>query len=152
MMYLKYIIFRNIVAFVFLFFLVSACCSANETAEKLDSNRPSYKKIADEKYNENYKAIFNNDSTYLIVHFSPKNVTKQVPAPLKFFVYDNKRNKIIFEDNLTNGNIKWINDHQVQISTIPEIISGKEDKNERMYGYIYDVIAKRKLTELDKSK
>ncbi len=63
-----------------------------------------------------------------------------------------KNEKVIFEDNLTNGKIKWINNRQIQVSTMPEIVSGKEENNKKMYGYIYDVINKRKLPQLDKNK
>jgi hypothetical protein len=144
--------FRNILLSVFLFFMIGACCSSNEAAGEFGSMQPAYKKIAAEKYNKNYERVFNSDSTYLIVYFSSKSVTKEIPFPLRFFVYDNKKDKVIFEDNLTNGNVKWLNDHQVQVSTIPEIISGKEEENRKIFGYIYDVITKRKLTKLNKNK
>ena len=133
-------------------FLIASCCSSNVTSKNLSSNRLTYKKIAEEKYSKNYNTIFNSDSTYLFVYSSPKNADKILPPPLKFFVYDNNKAKIIFEDNLVNGKIKWINNHQIQVSTDPEIISGKEEKNIKMYGYIYDVLTKRKLSELDINK
>ena len=81
MMYLKYIMFRNILLSVFLFFMIGACCSSNETAGEFGLKQPAYKKIADEKYSKNYNTIFNSDSTYLFVYFSSKNVNKVLPFP-----------------------------------------------------------------------
>jgi hypothetical protein len=133
-------------------FLIAACCSSNITTAKLSSDHTAYKKIADEKYSKNYNATFNSDSTYLFVYTSPKNLDKVLPSPLKFFVYDNNNEKVIFEDNLANGKIRWLNIHQIQVSINPEIISGKEEENNKMYGYIYDVLTQRKLSELDKNK
>ncbi len=133
-------------------FLIAACCSSNKTTAKLSSDYTTYKKIADEKYSKNYNTIFNSDSTYLFVYTSTKNLDKVLPTSLKFFVYDNNNEKIIFEDNLANGKIRWLNVHQIQVSINPEIISGKEEENKKMYGYIYDVLTQRKLSELDKNK
>ena len=48
--------------------------------------------------------------------------------------------------------LEWLKCHQIQVSTNPEIISGKEEENKKMYGYIYDVITQRKLSELNKNK
>jgi len=132
--------------------LIAACCSSSETSQKLMNNIPAYKEIAEGKYNNQYNTVFNTDSTYLFVCASQKNVDKVLPPPLRFFVYDNKNEKVIFEDNLTNGKIKWINNRQIQVSTMPEIVSGKEENNKKMFGYIYDVINKRKLPQLDKNK
>jgi len=131
---------------------VAACCSANDTSKKIINNLPAYNKIAEEKYNKEFNTVFNSDSTYLFVYATPKKSNKLFPLPLKFFVYDNKNGKIIFEDNLTNGKIKWINNRQIQVSTNPEIVSGKEEENQKMYGYIFDVITKRKLSQIDKNK
>ena len=132
--------------------LIAACCSSNKTSKKIINNIPTYKKIAEGKYDNQYRTIFNSDSTYLFVCAAPKNVNKVLPPPLRFFIYNNKTGKVIFEDNLTNGKVKWINNQQIQVSTSPEIISGKEEENKKMYGYIYDVTKQKKLPRLDLDK
>lgn len=132
--------------------LIAACCSSSETSKKLIINTPAYEKIAEGKYNNHYRTSFNSDSTYLFVCASPNKSNNMPPAPLKFFVYDYKNEKVIFEDNLTNGKVKWINNQQIQVSTSPEIISGKEEENKKMYGYIYDVTKQKKLPRLDLDK
>ena len=148
----KYIIFRNIIVPVSFFLLINGCCGSEETSGEVYQNRPTYKKIAEEKFNKDYRATFNNDSTYIIVQQLPQNVTKGIQTPLKFFIYDNEHKKIIFQDNLANGNIEWINRSQIKVSTLPEIVSGKDEDNKRMFGYIYDVISKAKLSGQDKNK
>ncbi len=148
----KYIIFRNIIVPVSFFLLINGCCGSEETSGEVYQNQPSYKNIAEEKFNKDYRVTFNNDSTYIIVQQFPQNVTKGIQEPLKFFIYDNKNQKIIFQDNLTNGQIEWMNRNQIKVSTLPEIVSGKDEDNKRMFGYIYDVISKTKLSGQDKNK
>ena len=85
----KYIIFRNIIVPVSFFLLINGCCSSEETSGEVYQNQPSYKNIAEEKFNKDYRITFNNDSTYLIVQHLPQNVTKGIQdSPLKFFIYD----------------------------------------------------------------
>jgi hypothetical protein len=132
--------------------MISACCSSKVTNSKLKPDTFSYKRIAEEKFNNNYKVSFNQDSTSIIVYYYPKNVTKQLFPPLKFFVYSSRNNEIIFQDNLPNGTVKWINDHQLQVSTIPEIVKGGDKVNEENFGYVYDVFKKRKVSDQDNSK
>ncbi len=151
MIYFKCIIFKYTLIPVFLFLLINAC-SSKETSDEMQSNRPSYKKIAEERYNQNYKVSFNKDSTYLIVYYLPQNVTKGLPSPLKFFVYDSRDKKVIFQDNPANGKVEWINYYQLKVSTIPEIVTGNDEDNKKMFGNIYDVISKSKLSKQEKTK
>lgn len=144
MIYFKFIIIKNTLIPAFLFLLISAC-SSKETSVELQSKQPSYKKIAEERYNQDYRVSFNKDSTYLIVYYLPQNVNKKLPSPLKFFVYDTVNKKMVFQDNLTNGKVEWINDHQIKVSMIPGIVTSDEEKNKRLYGYTYDVKLKRKI-------
>ena len=150
MNYFKCILYRNILV-PFLIILISSC-SSKETSGEMQDNTPPYKKIAEEKFDKDYRVIFNNDSTYLIVYYLPKNVNKTLIPPLKFFVYDTNNKKVIFQDNLTNGKVEWINDHQFQVSTIPEIVTGNDEDNKKLFGYIYDVHTKRKLSNEDINK
>ena len=151
MLYFRCISFRTVLVPVSLFILINAC-SSKEASGELLQNKPTYKKIAEEKFNKDYMVIFNNDSTYLIVYFFPKNVTKRLNPPLIFFVYDTNNKKVIFQDNLTNGEVKWKNNRQIEVSTIPEIVTGDDEKNKELFGYVYDVNTQRKLTEENKNK
>ena len=138
------------VSLLFLF-LIAACCNTKNVSEKFNTQHPTYKEIAKSKY-ENYKVKFNTDSTYAVVYSFSKKVTNQLNPALRFFIYNNKDEKVIFEDNLTNGNVEWINNHQLKVTTEPEIISGIDEKNKEMFGYIYDTTTKRKLSKLDINK
>lgn len=72
--------------------------------------------------------------------------------PLNFFVYNNSTKKVIFQDNLANGKIRWKNNYQFIVSTIPGIVKGNDAENVQMFGYTYDVISRRKLSDHDKNK
>jgi len=127
-----------------LIFSIGACCGSKNISDKLSSNNPSYIEIAKDKYHEDYKVLFNTDSTYLVVFSFVKNDAEQLYSALRFFVYDDKNEKIIFEDNLPNGKVEWINYNQIQVSTIPGIVRGDDNKNNPSV-YIYDIKQKRKI-------
>ena len=65
----------------------------------------------------------------------------------EFFVYNTGEKKVIFQDNLANGDIKWKNNYQFIVTTIPEIVKGDDEENIQNFGYTYDVIKRRKLSD-----
>lgn len=136
---------QKFAAFILITILINACCGSKESAKIQISG--DYKKIAGSKLGDNYKIIFNSDSTYLTAYQLNKNSNENIPPALKFFVYDLSAEKILFEDNLPNGKVEWINDHQVKVSTTPGIVSGKEEKNKSLFGYTYDVNLKKKINQ-----
>ncbi|MGE5797657.1 MAG: hypothetical protein ACM339_13675 [Ignavibacteria bacterium] len=136
---------QKFAAFILITILINACCGSKESAKIQISG--DYKKIAESKLGDNYKIIFNSDSTYLTAYQLNKNSNENIRPALKFFVYDLSEEKILFEDNLPNGKVEWINDHQVKVSTTPGIVSGKEEKNKSLFGYTYDVKLKKKINQ-----
>ncbi len=152
MIFVKCIILRNMLFLVSLFLLMNSCSSSKEESGEIQSYQPLYKKIAEEKFNNDYKIAFNKDSTYIIIYYYTQGNSKQQNSPLRFFVYNSGTNETIFQDNLANGDVKWINNYQFKVSTIPGIVKGNEDGNKEIFGYVYDVISKRKLSNLDKNQ
>ena len=151
MVYFKCIILNNFFFMVLSFLFVNACSSAEKETGELHTDQPSYKKIAEEKFNKDYKVESNKDSTYFIIYYSPKSKIKELNPPLKFFVYSINSRQIIFQDNLSNGKVQWKNNDELTVSTIPEIVKGGDEKNKQIFGYTYDVIKKRKLSSLEEN-
>jgi hypothetical protein len=141
---------QKFAAFILITILINACCGSKESAKIQVSG--DYKKIAESKLGDNYKIIFNSDSTYLTAYQLNKNSNENIQPALKFFVYDLSEEKILFEDNLPNGKVEWINDHQVKLSTTHGIVSGKEEKNKSFISYTYDVNLKKKINQINKFK
>jgi len=138
------IILRNILLFISLILFLNSCGSSKEEHQP---DMPTYKKIAEVNFKNNYKAEFNKDSTYIIVYYSPKSKLMSLNPPLRFFVYNTGEKKVIFQDNLANGDIKWKNNYQFIVTTIPEIVKGDDEENMQNFGYTYDVIKRRKLSD-----
>ena len=135
---------QKFLAFIFITILINACCASKPSSE-VKHNPMNYKNFAESELGGKCKIIFNPDSTYFAAYASAKNSDLQTNSPLKFFIYDTREDKILFEDNLPNGDIKWLNDSQLKISTIPGIVSEKDEQNRIEPGYIYDVKMKRKI-------
>lgn len=152
LIYFRYIILKNIFFFIFIFLFLNACGTSKKESKQPPSGAPTYKIIAEENFHNDYKAEFNNDSTYIIVYYSPKSKLMSLNPPLRFFVYNIILKKLIYRDNLANGEVKWKNSHQFIVTTIPEIVKGNDEENSRAFGYTYDVITGRKLSDLDRNK
>lgn len=127
---------------VFIFF--SFCCCSKTTKTTLPETS-SYKKLAKEKFGENFAYRFNHDSTYVLCLKQSKLTQKEIFQPLEYFIYDLRNSEMVFEDKLPNGNANWLNPYQVQISWIPGIVTKDEKANEKLTGYIYDLKLRKKI-------
>ncbi|MHB8906719.1 MAG: hypothetical protein ACYC4T_01260 [Melioribacteraceae bacterium] len=118
-----------------IFFLLLAGCSV--TQKTLTRQESVLKKLSLEKFGTSSRLIYNSDKSYSIVVKQEKSTAKNPNPLLQFFVYDIGKDKIIFEESIPAGKIKWRNNRQFEVTITPEMIS-TEDSN-KLYGYIYDV-------------
>jgi len=100
-------------------------------------------KITEQKFSENNSILFNEDKTYALCL---NNSKKQLTGPVSFFIYSLKSDKIILEDSIAQGSLKWLNDSQIEVKTIPGIVKGGEGENTAAHGYIFDLNLQQKLS------
>jgi len=124
--------------FVLALLILPACVSSSKPPASVKATE-NYKTLATEKYGEGVDCTFNESKTHVLCLKREK--VKLSPAmpqnPLRFFVYDLHNEKIIYEDSIEDGSVRWISNSELQISIIPGIISG--DENPEDFTYIYDV-------------
>ena len=117
------------------FLLLSCSLFCNKT------NENSIEEVAIKKYKDNIHYLSNKNKTFTICYRKEAETALKPYPPLKFFVFDETKKEIIFEDNLANGSIEWISMYQFQVKIIPGIVSIESDK---MPGYVFDVKEKKK--------
>ncbi len=105
---------------------------------------PTYKALANEKYNSDVSYRYNSDRTAVLCVKQARPTSKQVFPNLKFFIYDLNSQKIIFEESLPNGKVVWLNDQQIRVTTVPGIVPGDEEAADSTPGYIYDIQLRKK--------
>ena len=105
---------------------------------------PSYRVIAKQKYESNIRYDFNPAKTVVLCIKQAKSSAKHVYPPLAFFIYDLKNSKVLFEDALPNGEVKWVNNTQIAVHTIPGIVR-VDAKGGTESGYIYDIKSAKKI-------
>jgi len=125
---------------VFLFWV--SCHSTKTDAQKFFNAR-NYGSLAVEKYGNDFEYFFNSPKTYVIC-LKRNKPTPQIPQyQISFFIYDLKKNEIIFEESSIDAEVEWRNDHQVQVKITPGIISGDETTDD--FTYVYDVTSRKKI-------
>ena len=125
-------------------FTLAYCALAKKDSNSADSV-DNYKELAVDKYTDNITYRRNLTHIYVLCYKQSRPTIQDPFPPLQFFVYDLKNEKVLFEDSLAKGSIKWLNDYQIQVSTIPGIVTGDEEADKKLMGYIYDVKLQRKL-------
>ncbi|KAA3615579.1 MAG: hypothetical protein D8M58_15395 [Calditrichaeota bacterium] len=107
-----------------------------------DEQPATIESIAKVKYGTDIFYLSNKKKTYTIC-YSQKEKTALNPFPaLKFFVYNNENAEVLFEDNLTNGSIKWVGKYTFKVESVARVVS--IDQENQSITYIYDVKLKKK--------
>jgi len=127
---------------------VLSCSSVEKDVKKneVDSaNIKTLKKVAEEKYQNNFKIVYNTNKDFaLCIHKNKSNVPG--PESINYFVYDLSKDKITYEGNIPQGNISWESDYMIRLEEIPGII--QKDKPSSTV-YILNVKTNSK-TKLDR--
>ena len=142
---------RNIkVLTLFISVVVLYSCSGTANINNKANNSISYRTIAKKRYKDNYKVIFNTDSTYVICQRKVKPTPSFPQQRINFFVYNVNQHQVIFEDDFPDGKVYWLNNHQIKIERyLGNIEISKNEK--RAQTFIYDVIRKEILPVGDQS-
>ena len=104
----------------------------------------TYRTIAEKRYVGEVNYIFNESNTFVICQKRYKTNQADI-SPLDFFVFDLKNEKIAFEESEVKGEVCWLNDHQIKVSLVPGIVTGDEQADRKLFGYIYDLNLRKKI-------
>ncbi|MBL7959684.1 hypothetical protein JNL27_05525 [bacterium] len=134
---------------MFLAILVS-CTSAQKSnssafQEKQDLSPAveKYKTLAMEKYKEGIDYVFNESGSFVMCVHAAKPSAEHPQKTISFFVYDLKNEKILYEESVGDGSVKWKNDVQIEITSKIGIITPSHQSN--IIHYVYDVSTQKKL-------
>lgn len=117
-----------------------------EVVSSSTTNKSSLEEVAREKYPNGYRIKTNEDNSYSLVIGRTKAMHDLFPE-IEFSVFEHASGKVIFEDRLKAGAVKWENKHQVQ--AIARNLKEEDGTTRRVY--YYDVRT-RKKTEVKSSK
>lgn len=133
---------------MFLTILVS-CTSAKKTSVASQENQhgspavEKYKTLAMEKYKEGIDYVFNESGSFVMCVHAAKPSAEHPQKTISFFVYDLKNEKILYEESVGDGSVKWKNDVQIEITSKIGIITPSHQSN--IIHYVYDVSTQKKL-------
>jgi len=140
---------RAIIILTFTSFLIS--CASNEktpeNSEQTIKQKPTSKVelLAAEKFENHYVIQNNSSNTFALCVNKIIGSDHLFRNAINYFIYDLSNEKLIHEELIASGNVKWLNDHQIQITIIPGIVKGDEKGEGKPAAYIYDVKLKKKI-------
>jgi hypothetical protein len=131
--------------FCFIVICITAVCMYSCSALKEGSEKTieTDKEYAEKKLGSNILKMENISKTHVLM-INQEKETALNPAPLlKFMLFEIKSNRLLFEDVVPAGNVRWINDRQIEILKIPGTVSIENKKSQS--GYIFDIDSGRKI-------
>ena len=115
--------------------MIYGCCTPSLEL----SDYKQAESLAKEKYGTDF-AIVKNELGTLILCYKEDKKKSQPHTSVEYFVYDLNKKEIIFEEKLNDADIKWLDDHSIEIRITPEVISGDDD----ITVFILNVLTKEK--------
>lgn len=91
--------------------------------------------IATQKYGSPYDLLPNANNEFILCIKHEKETTPL--RPIKFFLYDVQKDSILYEREIDNGTVEWMNASQFSIKQIPGNITGNEPPD--AFTEIYDI-------------
>jgi hypothetical protein len=116
------------------FLLLAGCLVTQRTFSEQDVD---LKKLSVEKFGASFHISYNNKKSFALVVKQEKSAAINPNPVLQFFIYEMEKDKIIFEESVPAGKIKWKTNNQIEVIVTPETISTED--NNKLYGYIYNV-------------
>ena len=86
---------------------------------------------------------WNSDSTFILGVKMNKKFLADFLSPLEYFVFEIEKNKIIFQETVSGGNVKWDSSSKIIINIVPGNIVEDEELNNLTY--YYDVTKNEKI-------
>jgi len=111
------------------------CCAPSADITKFENAEI----LSKEKLGNGYLLVENDSKTFMLC-YKIEEKKNQPHSSLSYFVYDMKSQRIVLEENLFDAEIKWLNDHNIEIRINPEIISADDD----VTVFILNVLTKEK--------
>ena len=115
--------------------MIYGCCAPSTDLSKYENAEI----LAKDRFSADYEVVKNESESFILCY--KKDEKKHQPhSTLNYFVYDVNKNKIVFEEKLIDSDIKWLDDHNIEIRIIPEVVSGDDD----VTVFILNVLTKEK--------
>jgi hypothetical protein len=106
-----------------------------------------YEMIAVEKFKDHIDYVFNETKTHVLCMKTNKATPKMPESTVTFFIFELKNEKIVLEESIVDGAVRWVNDRQMEIIQRTGTVS-KNDPD-RTKSYLFDLDSGKK-TELPK--
>ncbi len=142
---------KILISIIFIITMTASCSSTEnlKTASSGDLKNLNEKleDIAQTYFNKKGRFYFNNDRNFVII--TDKEQKKNNPLPtLKFLIYNNRNDEVIFKDTIFNGNVFWKDNHTVEVIIYPEIVM--KQPGEYSIGYLLNVETGKKYSRIKK--
>jgi len=129
-----------------LVFIVYACSGASQSAIE---NASAIEKTVSDKLGSEYQPLYNQSKTH-VLYIQRGNETPANPSPLlKFLLYEIKGGKLLMDESVPAGSVKWLNDTQIEVTWVPGMVTANDAG--RTPGYIFDVTTGRKIESSESS-
>ncbi len=119
---------------VILLCLVISSCGLSQSSKKQNAAKEGFQNMAKEYFGDSYIEKPNVDGRYVLVYRKYKD-PRELMASVRFFIYDNEIQSKIFEDELNNGEVKWVADNEVMAIARHQKTSTSDDTPSRTIYY-----------------
>lgn len=110
---MKYLIFSS----TLLFFVLLGCKVNQNNTKDAPQKLVRFEQVAQKKFNKPYNKLYNTSKTYVVCFVINKGTEQSPFNQLHLLLFDAKTNELIYTSKKTDGEVKWLTDKRIQITT-----------------------------------
>ena len=107
------------------------------------SDSSDYEVLAEEKYGSEQTTFINSEDGHYVLCKHKMESSSDPYTSWAFFVFDLNSKKIVLEDMIDRGNVKWFSNHQLETSQTPGTMATNQTKDD--YAWIVNVESGEKI-------
>ncbi len=117
--------------------IVMACVrKSTSVVERSLTSEEKIKNVGTSYFKGTYQLLYNPSEKVVCLYQEKRTRPNEVFPTISFIVYDPTTEEVLFEDTVARAKMKWINDEQLQVQTVPGRVRSERDARS---GFIYDL-------------
>lgn len=130
---------------LFLLLYSVLCIACGPTRSAMNAQTP-HKKIAEEKFGSGVEYFYNNRQSHVLCAKITRSTAEHPNHAVRFFVFDIKAGRLIFEDSMVDGEVQWMDATRIRVTKRFGMVTKSGERG--VQSYVYDVVTQSMMDDI----
>lgn len=118
---------------------------SSETLNMSKDRNPNFIQEAEKRFQGTYEALENK--RFILCFFKEEGTVMRPQSSTDYFVFNKEKSEVIYEGNVFNGTVKWLDEQHLEIYSMPGIMREGQTRDDMTL--IINVLNGEKISKSD---